>query len=185
MTRHIWYLVTLISLGGCFELYDLFLTAYIAPGLNRAGYFTPRIAGRLQRPRPVSAWPVSAPSCSPCSPACSSVRSAWATSPTSYGRRTVFTFSLVWYSITHRHHGVPDLGLRRRSLALHRRHRHRRRTGDDRHLRRRTGAAAPIAAAPLPTTSSSSSSPCRSWPSSPGCWCRTRRSASTAGAGWC
>ena len=25
MARHIWYLVTLISLGGCFELYDLFL----------------------------------------------------------------------------------------------------------------------------------------------------------------
>jgi putative MFS transporter len=32
MTRHIWYLVTLISLGGGFELYDLFLTAYLAPG---------------------------------------------------------------------------------------------------------------------------------------------------------
>ena len=45
MTRHIWYLVTLISLGGCFELYDLFLTAYIAPGLNRAGYFTPESLG--------------------------------------------------------------------------------------------------------------------------------------------
>ena len=40
MTRHIWVLVTLISLGGCFELYDLFLTAYIAPGLLKAGYFT-------------------------------------------------------------------------------------------------------------------------------------------------
>src|SRR5205823_13341601 len=41
MTRHIWVLVTLISLGGCFELYDLFLTAYIAPGLLKASYFTP------------------------------------------------------------------------------------------------------------------------------------------------
>ena len=38
MMKHIGYLVTLISLGGCFELYDLFLTAYIAPALNRAGY---------------------------------------------------------------------------------------------------------------------------------------------------
>ena len=45
MSRHIWYLVTLISLGGCFELYDLFLTAYIAPGLNKAGYFTPESLG--------------------------------------------------------------------------------------------------------------------------------------------
>ena len=46
MTRHIWVLVTLISLGGAFEFYDLFLTAYIAPGLikdqgRKAGYFTP------------------------------------------------------------------------------------------------------------------------------------------------
>ena len=45
MTVHIWKLVTLISLGGCFELYDLFLTAYIAPGLSRAGYFTPASLG--------------------------------------------------------------------------------------------------------------------------------------------
>src|SRR5579859_3383097 len=45
MTRHIWYLVTLISLGGCFELYDLFLTAYIAPGLLKAGYFTAQSLG--------------------------------------------------------------------------------------------------------------------------------------------
>jgi len=45
MTRHIWGLVTLISLGGCFELYDLFLTAYIAPALNKAGYFTSESPG--------------------------------------------------------------------------------------------------------------------------------------------
>jgi MFS transporter, putative metabolite:H+ symporter len=45
MTRHIWGLVTLISLGGCFEIYDLFLTAYIAPGLNKAGYFSSESLG--------------------------------------------------------------------------------------------------------------------------------------------
>jgi hypothetical protein len=45
MTRHIWVLVTLISLGGAFEFYDLFLTAYIAPGLVKAGYFTPQSLG--------------------------------------------------------------------------------------------------------------------------------------------
>ncbi len=45
MTRHIWVLVTLISLGGGFELYDLFLTAYIAPGLVKANFFTPESLG--------------------------------------------------------------------------------------------------------------------------------------------
>src|SRR3979409_408587 len=29
-----------MSLGGCFEIYDLFLTGYIAPGLNRSGLLT-------------------------------------------------------------------------------------------------------------------------------------------------
>jgi hypothetical protein len=28
MSRHVWTLVTLISMGGRFELYDLFFTAY-------------------------------------------------------------------------------------------------------------------------------------------------------------
>ena len=32
-TRYIWKLVLLLSLGGCFEVYDLFFTAYIGPGL--------------------------------------------------------------------------------------------------------------------------------------------------------
>ncbi|EJN07529.1 sugar phosphate permease [Bradyrhizobium sp. YR681] len=36
-TAHVWRLVILLSLGGCFEIYDLFLTGYIAPGLSRSG----------------------------------------------------------------------------------------------------------------------------------------------------
>ena len=36
-TRSIWMLVTLLSLGGMFEFYDLFLTGYIIPGLVKAG----------------------------------------------------------------------------------------------------------------------------------------------------
>ncbi|HXC33976.1 MAG TPA: MFS transporter [Verrucomicrobiae bacterium] len=39
-TRYIWLLVSLLSLGGCFEFYDLFLTAYIGPGLVRSGLFS-------------------------------------------------------------------------------------------------------------------------------------------------
>ncbi|HEY4031986.1 MAG TPA: hypothetical protein VGM25_16690, partial [Caulobacteraceae bacterium] len=36
-TRTLFKFVTLISLGGIFELYDLFMTAYITPGLTRPG----------------------------------------------------------------------------------------------------------------------------------------------------
>ena len=36
-TRSIWLLVTLLSLGGMFEFYDLFITGYVIPGLVKAG----------------------------------------------------------------------------------------------------------------------------------------------------
>jgi putative MFS transporter len=36
-TRSIWTLVTLLSLGGMFEFYDLFMTGYVIPGLVKAG----------------------------------------------------------------------------------------------------------------------------------------------------
>jgi len=41
VTRTILKMVTLISLGGFFEFYDIFLTAYIAPGLYKGGIFNP------------------------------------------------------------------------------------------------------------------------------------------------
>jgi MFS transporter, putative metabolite:H+ symporter len=39
-SAYLWRLVILLSLGGCFEIYDLFLTGYIAPGLNKSGLLT-------------------------------------------------------------------------------------------------------------------------------------------------
>src|ERR1700729_4054076 len=39
-SSHLWRLVILLSLGGCFEIYDLFFTGYIAPGLIRSGLLT-------------------------------------------------------------------------------------------------------------------------------------------------
>src|SRR6476660_8565807 len=99
MSRHIWYLVTLISLGGCFELYDLFLTAYIAPGLSKAGYFTPESLGVFNILGPYGVAGIG-----------TFVFSLFAGLfvgaiflghvADNYGRRTVFTFSLIWYSIT-------------------------------------------------------------------------------------
>jgi hypothetical protein len=46
----------LISLGSCFELCDLFLTAYIAPGPLKAGYFTPESLGPFSVLAPMG-WP--------------------------------------------------------------------------------------------------------------------------------
>ena len=182
MARHIWYLVTLISLGGCFELYDLFLTAYIAPGLTRPAVHA-RITRRLQRPGPVRRGryrhlrlrPVRRP-----------VRRHDLPWPRGRPVRPPHRVHLLPDLVLdhHRHHGLPELRFRRRSLALHRRHRHRRRTRDDRHLCRRAGPANhrgrafaynqffQFLAVPIVAFS-------------PACWCRMPRSASTAGAGWC
>src|ERR1700720_1684220 len=39
-SSYLWRLVILLSLGGWFEIYDLFFTGYIAPGLSRSGLLT-------------------------------------------------------------------------------------------------------------------------------------------------
>ena len=39
-TRRVWQLLLMLSLGGAFEYYDLFLMGYIGPGLVRSGMFT-------------------------------------------------------------------------------------------------------------------------------------------------
>src|ERR1700685_2153594 len=38
-SRPVWNLIILISLGACFEFYDLMMTAYISPVLVKAGVF--------------------------------------------------------------------------------------------------------------------------------------------------
>ncbi|NNM62362.1 MAG: MFS transporter [Steroidobacteraceae bacterium] len=44
-SRAIWVIVMLISAGGVFEYYDLFFTAYVAPGMIHSGLFTPQSLG--------------------------------------------------------------------------------------------------------------------------------------------
>ncbi len=44
-TRGFWRRVILLSLGGFFEFYDLFLAAYVAPGLVRSGILTATTPG--------------------------------------------------------------------------------------------------------------------------------------------
>ena len=40
MTRSMWTLVLLLSLGGWFEIYDMFFTAYVGPGMVKSGLFS-------------------------------------------------------------------------------------------------------------------------------------------------
>jgi putative MFS transporter len=49
-TRHIWLMVTLLSLGGMFEFYDLFMTGYVIPGLVKAGLLTDVAIGMFSGP---------------------------------------------------------------------------------------------------------------------------------------
>jgi MFS transporter, putative metabolite:H+ symporter len=44
-SRTVWTIVVLISLGGVFEFYDLFFTAYVAPGMVGNRLFTPESLG--------------------------------------------------------------------------------------------------------------------------------------------
>jgi putative MFS transporter len=90
-TRYIWKLVLLLSLGGCFEFYDLFLMTYIGPGLIRAGLFTGASATFFGM-----------------SGLASFVAATFAGlfvgtlvfgfTADRFGRRAIFTFSLLWYT---------------------------------------------------------------------------------------
>ncbi|QCP53554.1 MFS transporter [Trinickia violacea] len=91
-TRYLWLLVLLISLGGFFEVYDLIFTGYIAPGMAKSGMLRTTtsaffglqgIAGFIAA---TFAGLFAGTFCF-----------GWL--PDRYGRRTVFTFSLIWYSV--------------------------------------------------------------------------------------
>ncbi|HUA78380.1 MAG TPA: MFS transporter [Acetobacteraceae bacterium] len=91
-TRSIWWLVFLISLGGVFELYSLFMTAYIAPGLVKSGLFATSTVG-LFGISGVGFFVF-----------CSFAGMFVGTLGCGFvadllGRRTIFTISLVWFSI--------------------------------------------------------------------------------------
>ncbi len=92
MSAGLWRLVLLISLGGCFEYYDLFMTAYIAPGLVQAGLFSAR-----------SAWFFAVDSIGFF--VFSTFAGMWLGTigfgfiADRLGRRAIFTISLAWYSL--------------------------------------------------------------------------------------
>ncbi len=97
-SRTVWRMITLIALGGCFETYDLFLTAYIVPGMSQDGLFSDASLGAFSVLKVIN------------TPGAGTFVFAlfaglfvgtivfgWVAD--AYGRRTIFTFSLLWYSI--------------------------------------------------------------------------------------
>ena len=88
-TRSVWRLVTLLSLGGAFEFYDLFFTAYIVPGLVKSGLFTDVRLGIFTGPATFVAATFAGLFLGTI---------AFAHVADRFGRRSIFTFSLLWYS---------------------------------------------------------------------------------------
>ena len=91
VTRSTWGLVILLSLGGWFEFYDLFFTAYVGPGLVRSGVLTQTtqaflgFSGLGAFVAATFAGLFIGTSCL-----------GWV--PDRYGRRAIFTASLLWYT---------------------------------------------------------------------------------------
>jgi len=88
-TRHVWRLITLLSLGGLFELYDLFMTAYVVPGLMKAGLLTNVAVSIFAGPALFVAATFTGLFIG---------TFVFGYVADKYGRRTIFTYSMLWYS---------------------------------------------------------------------------------------
>src|ERR1700731_2603778 len=88
-TRHVWLLITMLSLGGMFELYDLFMTAYVIPGLMKAGLLANVKVSIFAGPALFVAATFSGLFIG---------TFAFGYVADKYGRRTIFTYSMLWYS---------------------------------------------------------------------------------------
>jgi putative MFS transporter len=88
----VWRLIVLVSLGGWFEFYDLMMTAYISPGLVKAGLFHEGKGGLFGLSDQASF-------------AAATFlglfigTAAFARVADRFGRRTIFTASLIWYAL--------------------------------------------------------------------------------------
>lgn len=91
-SRYLRRVVTRISAGGFFELYDLFMTGYIAVGLIEAGIFK----ATTPNPFDVNAF-ASFVGAGFAGMFVGTLLFSWFSDR--YGRRATFTFSLIWYSV--------------------------------------------------------------------------------------
>ncbi|WP_158932607.1 MFS transporter [Acidisphaera sp. S103] len=92
MTRHMWMLVLLISLGGWFDTYAIFLTGSIAPGMFADKIFTPTTVS-------VFGFTGLASFIAALFGGLFIGTMFFTRAADRFGRRTVFTFSLVWYCV--------------------------------------------------------------------------------------
>ena len=89
-TRHVWLLVALLSLGGMFEFYDLFMTAYVIPGLVKAGLLANVSVAIFTGPGLFVAATFGGLFIG---------TFVFGFVADTYGRRTIFTWSMLWYSL--------------------------------------------------------------------------------------
>src|SRR5580700_1542953 len=101
-TRHMWRLIALLSLGGMFELYDLFMTAYVVPGLMKAGLLT---NVKLS----IFAGPALFVAATFTGLFIGTLFFGYVADR--YGRRTIFTYSMLWYSAATLVMAFQDTGL--------------------------------------------------------------------------
>ena len=87
-TRSIWMLVTLLSIGGFFEFYDLFLTGYVIPGLVKAGLLSNVAVGIFTGPAVFVASTFTGLFIG---------TFVFGFVADRYGRRAIFTYSLLFY----------------------------------------------------------------------------------------
>ncbi|HWA61912.1 MAG TPA: MFS transporter, partial [Caulobacteraceae bacterium] len=87
----VWRLVVLISLGGCFEFYDLMMTAYVSPALVKAGVFHEGAKGLLGLTDQAAFASATFLGLFIGTLVFSQVADR-------FGRRAIFTGSLIWYT---------------------------------------------------------------------------------------
>src|SRR5580698_10311642 len=95
-SRALWSIVLLISLGCVFEFYDLFFTAYVAPGMIDSGLFTAESLGIFASLKAISVAGFG-------TFVFSTFAGLWfgvvmlGQAADRFGRKAVFTWSLIWY----------------------------------------------------------------------------------------
>ena len=88
-TRSVWTLVALLSIGGLFEFYDLFMTGYVIPGLVKAGLLANVAVGIFTGPALFVASTFTGLFIG---------TFVFGFVADRYGRKVIFTYSLLFYS---------------------------------------------------------------------------------------